>query len=254
MSVDLLLAPPAAEGFHGAWPVRTGDVDRRNRLRLDGVARYLQDMAWDNLHDAKLTESDPFWIVRRTVIDVLRPVVKPDHVELQRWCSGLSTHWANMRTRITSERGGLIETEGFWINIGESTGRPARISDKGAAYLAETATEHRLRWKALLSEPPPQASATDADFPLRGTDIDQFNHLNNAAYWHAVEEQLLDLPKLIARPHRAVIEYLAPVLPREHVTVRSRRVGDTLELWFLVDEEVRTIARVAALRSSRRYG
>ena len=33
-------------------PVRLGDVDERGRLRLDATARYLQDIATDDVNDA----------------------------------------------------------------------------------------------------------------------------------------------------------------------------------------------------------
>ena len=52
-------------------PVRLGDVDARARLRLDAVARYLQDIATDDATDAEL--DDAFgWVVRRTMIEVRR--------------------------------------------------------------------------------------------------------------------------------------------------------------------------------------
>ncbi|WP_432421533.1 ATP-binding cassette domain-containing protein, partial [Nocardia brasiliensis] len=47
---------------------------------------------------------------RRTVIDVIRPILWPEEVQLLRWCSAMSTRWANMRVRVTSGNGGLIET------------------------------------------------------------------------------------------------------------------------------------------------
>lgn len=257
MTIDEPLTPPpeGGRGFTASWPVRTGDVDSYNRLRLDGVARYLQDIAWENLHATSMARSDPMWIIRRTVVDVLRPVGWPDTVTLHRWCSGMSTRWANMRVRITSAQGGLIETEGFWINFSDRTNTPARISDEGLAYLAATTTEHRLRWRPWLTEPAPPQSDTDLSFPVRATDIDQYNHVNNAAYWQAVEQYLVDAPKLIAEPHRAVIEYNSPVLPREHISVRSRyEPGDhdhcaqpTLRLWFVVGDTVCTAVRIMPL-------
>ncbi|MEV0367259.1 acyl-[acyl-carrier-protein] thioesterase [Nocardia fusca] len=256
MSLDQPLAPLPQEGmgFVTAWPVRAGDVDPYNRLRLDGVARYLQDIAWEHLQQSVLEQSDPSWIIRRTVIDVVRPVLWPDHVHLRRWCSSMSTRWANMRVRITSDRGGLIETEGFWININESNNMPARISDAGLAYLAQTTTEQRLRWRPWLTDPAPPESDTDLPFPLRATDIDQYNHVNNTCYWQAVEQYLVDYPKLVSGPHRAVIEYVAPVLARQHISVRSRyEPGDrttgrpTLRLWFVVDGITTTIVRIAPL-------
>ncbi|NUP27431.1 MAG: hypothetical protein HOQ36_03675 [Nocardia sp.] len=241
-------------GFVTAWPVRAGDVDPYNRLRLDGVARYLQDIAWEHLQQSVLERSDPSWIIRRTVIDVVRPVLWPDRVQLRRWCSSMSTRWANMRVRITSDRGGLIETEGFWININESNNMPARISDAGLAYLAQTTTEQRLRWRPWLTDTAPPESETDLPFPLRATDIDQYNHVNNTCYWQAVEQYLVDYPKLVSGPHRAVIEYVAPVLARQHISVRSRyEPGDrttgrpTLRMWFVADGITTTIVRVAPL-------
>ncbi|MBD0321932.1 MAG: hypothetical protein ICV72_00910 [Aldersonia sp.] len=260
-SVDQPLAPlPDPDlGFTSSWPVRAGDIDPDNRLRLDGVARYLQDIAWENLHATLFEKTDPIWIVRRTVIDVIRPVVWPDVVYLRRWCSALSTRWTNMRVQILSEAGGLIETEGFWINISESTGMPTRISDDGLAYLQSMTDEHRLRWRPWLAESAPPESGSDLHFPLRATDIDQFNHVNNAAYWQAVEQYLVDYPSLIAEPYRAVIEYNAPTFAGEDVMVRGRfdpgtaetRDGapaqPTLKLWFVVGETVRTAVRISPL-------
>lgn len=242
---DLAAAPPAGEGFEAGWTVRTGDVDPDNRLRFDGIARYLQDIGSDNLAATPLGETDPFWIVRRTVIDVHRPVEFPDRVHLRRWCSSMSTRWSNMRVQMTSGKGASIETEGFWINISATTGMPTRISDEALELLARTTDEHRLRWKPWLTEPVPPESHTDVQFPLRATDIDSFNHVNNAAYWHAVEELLVDHRALVTVPHRAVIEYLSPVLAHEHVTVRRRYEGGALTLWFVVDGTVRSVAKVA---------
>ncbi|TSD95074.1 hypothetical protein FOS14_18970 [Skermania sp. ID1734] len=255
MSLDQPLpAPPAGGlGYETSWPVRAGDVDPDNRLRLDGVARYLQDIAWENLQATFFAHTDPYWIVRRTVIDVIRPVRFPDRVNLRRWCSGMSTRWTNMRVRVESESGGLIESEGFWINISESTGLPTRISDDGLTYLAQMTGEHRLRWRQWLNDPPPPESESDHQFHLRATDIDAFNHVNNSSYWHAVEDCLVDSPKLLTRPHRAVIEHHSPILAREQVMVRSRveptgPQGDpTLRLWFVVGGDVRAAARVSSL-------
>ncbi|MFR9753277.1 acyl-[acyl-carrier-protein] thioesterase [Nocardia sp. 004] len=255
MSLDEPLAPPPQEGigFASAWPVRAGDVDPYNRLRFDAVARYLQDIAWENAYKTFFHQTDPDWIVRRTVIDVIRPILWPDDIQLLRWCSAMSTRWTNMRVRITGGNGGLIETESFWINLSESTGMPARISDEGLAHLARTAGEHRLRWRPYLTDNTPPESDVDLPFPVRATDIDQYNHLNNAFYWQAVEQFLVEYPKLLARPHRAVIEYVAPVLAREHVSVRSRyepgdRTGQpVLRLWFVVGGTTTTLVRIMPL-------
>lgn len=245
--------PPSAEaGFSTSLTVRTGDVDPQCRLRSDSIARYLQDIATDNLEAAGHARSDPYWIVRRTVIDVVEPISWPATVHLQRWCSGLSTRWANMRVRLTAthqsnplnpgERpDGLVETEAFWINV-NARGVPARISASGFDTLAATADTHRLRWTAMTAARPPEGSGHDVPEDrhhiLRSTDFDPLQHLNNAAYLAAVEDELLLHPDLLRHRHRVVIEYFRPVLAGSTMTIRRRRQGNSLQMWMTVDDQV----------------
>ena len=59
-----------ARFFEATYRVRTGDVDQDMRVRLDAVARYLQDIANDNIEATELGDSDPFWIVRLSLIHI----------------------------------------------------------------------------------------------------------------------------------------------------------------------------------------
>jgi len=52
-------------------------------------------------------------IVRRTMIDLVRPIEFQDMMRLRRWCSGTSNRWCEMRVRIDGRKGGLIESEAF---------------------------------------------------------------------------------------------------------------------------------------------
>ncbi|MCF8612050.1 thioesterase [Gordonia sp. HY285] len=239
-----------ARFFAGEYRVRTGDVDQDMRVRLDGVARYLQDVANDNIAAVTFADTDPFWIIRRTVIDVIEPLTWPSDLRMERWCGALSTRWTNMRVRIVGETqtnrfnpeprpNGLVETEAFWINVNAS-GMPSRISDGALDLLVQMTDEHRLRWKSM--NPGTAPSVEDIDLPdrehvLRITDFDPFKHLNNAAYLEIVEDELVDHPDLIDGPHRAVIEYLRPIAPATPVTVRRSRDGERLLMWILVPDD-----------------
>ncbi|MEV0948114.1 acyl-ACP thioesterase domain-containing protein [Rhodococcus sp. NPDC049939] len=257
MALDRPLAVPPSRGrfFDASWPVRTGDIDAAKRLRLDGIARYLQDVGLDNLEAAQAADSHPLWIVRRTVIDIVRPAIWPERVHLRRWCSALSTRWTNMRVQIKGESGALIETEGFWIHISADTGMPTRIDDKFIESLGESADEHRLKWKRWLVENAPATDEQDVEeceFVLRRTDIDPFDHVNNAVYWQAVEELLADHEhpgggRLVDNPHRAVLEYLAPIVSTDKIILRFRRDDTSLTVWFLVDDALRALAHVGPL-------
>lgn len=253
-----LSAPrPGAPHFDATYRIRTGDVDSAFRLRLDGAARLLQDIANDNIEQSGFQDSDPFWILRRTVIDVYSPIEWPGSIELSRWCGATSSRWSNMRVRMTSPAqadafnthpgpDGLIETEGFWIKVNEK-GLPSRMSDGMAEMVAGMTDELRLRWVAMNTDTPPeQPSVADRRHRLRVTDFDPFEHLNNAAYWAMVEDELAEHPDLRDRPHRAVIEYLAPIPhTTRDLTIRRRRDGDRLLMWILQEGNPKPAATVS---------
>ncbi|KAA0024941.1 acyl-[acyl-carrier-protein] thioesterase [Antrihabitans cavernicola] len=224
--------------YRTSWPLRTHDMDEDYRLRLDGIARYAQETGAEHLEDAKQTQSHPHWIVQRTVIDVIEPIVWPNSITLRRWCSALSTRWLTMRVRLDGADGGRIETEGFWINMSKDAGGPARISDEFLAQMGTTTDEHRLRWRPWLKEP--RRAGDVAEFPLRRTDLDHFEHLTNTVYWHGMHDVLVRLaPELAASPHRAVVEYRKPIVFGEAVTIHADRRGTAVDIWFVVGDEVR---------------
>lgn len=246
-----------AQYFEAQYRVRTGDIDQDMRVRLDSVARYLQDIANDNIEATEFWRTDPFWIVRRTIIDVIRPFSWPATITAQRWCGAASTRWTNMRVRLTAEHqtnlfnpdprpDGLIETEAFWINVNDQ-GMPSRISDGMQNLVNSMTNEHRLRWKSMNPEKSPETgSEPDREFVLRAVDYDPFKHLNNAAYLSVVEEDILTHPELVDRPHRMVIEYLRPIEPGSTVTVRRLREEDRLTIWLLLGDE-QTVAATVSL-------
>ena len=238
--------PDESRAFHEQWPVRLGDTDGVEQLRLDAVARYLQDIGYDHLTVVDEGDLHPGWIVRRTVIDVLSPIEFGDQVHLRRWPAALSNRWCNMRIQIRSEQGGLIETEMFLIHVDIATGSPARMSDRFMAPMLAATTEHRLRWRAALRE------HTDIDaerwpFPLRVTDIDRYGHVNNAVHWEAVQEALARFPGAQSMPYRVILEHAGPVLAGDDVSLRAWHVDAALHVQLEVDGSARTLARIEPL-------
>ncbi|GAC56531.1 hypothetical protein GOHSU_08_00590 [Gordonia hirsuta DSM 44140 = NBRC 16056] len=236
--------------FSETYRVRTGDIDQDMRVRLDGLARYLQDVANDNIAPMEYAQTDPYWIVRRTVIDVLEPITWPSDFTAERWCGALSTRWTDMRVRLraTSQTNkfnpeprpdGLVETVAFWINVNEQ-GMPSRISDGMYEFLTSMTDEHRLRWRATNPETPPapeDLELPDREHVLRITDFDPFKHLNNAAYLEAIEDELVAHPDLLDVPHRMVIEYLRPITPGTPITLRRKRIDDCLYVWMMIPSD-----------------
>ncbi|MDT5105236.1 MAG: hypothetical protein QOI25_2749 [Mycobacterium sp.] len=167
MSLDKVLMPVLdghLDVFEREWPLRVADIDRYGRLRLDAAARHIQDVGQDHVHELGFDESHPLWVVRRTMIDLIRPIEFQDMLRLRRWCSATSTRWCETRVRIDGRKGGLIESEAFWININRDTLMPSRISDDFLQALQRTTDVHRLRWKAYLKPGDRQNAAQVREF------------------------------------------------------------------------------------------
>ena len=244
MSVTLLDAglprPAAARAHTGRRRVRLADVDEHGRLRLDAIARFLQDVAIEDVDETGWGMPDHLWFVRRIRVDVTRPFAGDREVEVVTWCSGVATVAAGRRWSLAGDAGGRCEVDSVWIHLGPD-GRPARIGDFGP--YAEAAAGRSVSARPVLGGPP--ADAELRAWQVRRTDIDRHGHVNNAVYWQAVEE-VLDDP---AAPLSAQLDYRAPLDLGDDVRLAvARDVDGVIELGFLVGADLRAAARIEPLR------
>jgi acyl-ACP thioesterase len=266
MTLDKALMPvpdghPAV--FDRSWPLRVADVDRTGRLRLDAVARHIQDVGQDHVHALSFYKTHPVGVVRRTVIDLIAPIAFQDVLRLRRWCSGTSTRWCEIRVRIDGAKGGLIESEAFWININPDTGTPSRFSDDFLDELQRTTDIHRLRWAPYLSAGAREDADQIREYPVRFADIDLFDHMNNAVYWSVVEDYLSARPELLGSPLRVTLEHESPIalgdkleiLAHTHPAGSTDKFGADLAdravitLTYVVGDQTKAIASMFALPS-----
>jgi acyl-ACP thioesterase len=252
---------PHPDVFDREWPLRVGDIDRTGRLRFDAACRHIQDVGSDHLRELGFEDSHPLWIVRRTMVDLIQPIEFQDMLRLRRWCSGTSNRWCEMRVRIDGRKGGLMESEAFWININRETQGPARISEDFLEGLQRTTDVDRLRWKAYLKAGAREDAVQVRDYPVRVSDIDLFVHMNNSVYWTVIEDYLHANPDLLAAPLRVTIEHDAPValgekleiLTHVHPAGSTDKFGPDLvdrsvtTLTYAVGDETKAIASIFAL-------
>jgi acyl-ACP thioesterase len=216
--------------FSAERPIRLSDADAAGRLRHDAIARYLQDIAADDVLDAGWTPDEHIWVVRRTVLDVLQPFASDTGVELTTWCGAVAGSAAARRTSVVGDRGGHVEAEMIWIHL-DANLQPQRLGERFLSIYGASAEGRRASTRLLL--PGPADDAATEPWPLRSTDIDQLGHVNNAAYWIAVEEHFA-----LTAPHRAVLEYRQPVDLGDPVELRQSDDA----LWFVVAGELRAAA------------
>lgn len=229
----LVARPSVGRVFAEERRVRLADVSPTGRLRLDAATRYLQDLSADDSADAALPDAES-WVVRRTVIEARRLPRYLEALELATWCSGIGSHYAERRISVVGDRGGAIEAATTWVHVDRETGRPKRVPDGFTDLYGEASGGRRIKAR-LRHGPLPDGDVDRAPWPLRVTDFDLLGHVNNAAYWEAVEETRADHPDLRA-PLRAELEHRGAIEPGAIVERCHRRDADgTLRVWLVAD-------------------
>lgn len=228
--------PERGRAFTGRRRIRLADMDEGGRLRLDAVARFLQDVAIEDVSETGWGTPEHLWFIRRIRIEVREPFLQDREVELVTWCSGLAAIAAGRRWSVSGDAGGRIEVDSVWIHL-DRDAQPARIDDFGV--YAAAADGRRASTKLELPDPP--GDAARRPWPLRAADVDLHGHVNNAVYWQAVEELLPALGVDPRLPFRAELDYRQPI-----------DLGEAVELaaWdghvaFLCGNGVRAVAAAA---------
>jgi acyl-ACP thioesterase len=225
--------PPDGRQVVRTRRVRLGDVTQSGRLRLDALARYLQDVASDDVDEAGIERP---WVLRRSLLRFGDLPSFRDDVELTTYCSGTGGRLAERRTTLRVDGKTAVDVAAIWVYVDED-GRPARLEDWFFDVYGSAARGRSVRGRLLHS--PPGADVETRPWPLRRSDVDVLAHVNNAIAWVAMEEVLdaeLDGRRLVG----AEVEYRAAIDVGDEVTLAVHRGADRLTSWLLVGGDVRT--------------
>jgi acyl-ACP thioesterase len=230
--VELVPLPGGARVLTTGRSVRLGDVSPGGRVRLDAVVRYLQDVSDDDTR-AVTAEfgglDEGGWVVRRTALRVDRFPKYREQLSLRTWCSGLGGRWAERRVSMAGDQG-RIEAAVLWVHVDPSSMRPMRLTDRFVAAYGPSTDGRTVSSRLVLDNPPPDV--TGDPWPLRFTDFDALGHVNNAAAWEAVEEQLAARRHLRA-PLEAIVEHRLPIERGDEVRqVVADAAGGGMALWL----------------------
>jgi len=237
--VELVPTPRTGRTFRSDRRIRLSDRDASGRLRLDAVARYLQDVAMDDVDETGWGAPDHLWVLRHVRIEVVTPAIGDDHVELTTWCSGTGAVAAGRRMSLSGDRGGRVEIESAWIHLGPDA-RPARIVD--FEMYADAAGDRAVSTRLEL--PVPRTDGVRTPWPLRATDVDLLGHVNNAAYWHAIEQRLLTSRLDPLLPMRARLDHRHEIDLRDDVELVEVLDPGLLGIGFSVEGVVNAVAWV----------
>lgn len=186
------------------------DCAPSGRMRLDALARWLQDVAYADVEAAGVVDH-AVWVVRRTRMRVERFPRFGEPFTVMTFCSGLGRMWAERRTAIIPQGAFSpdVQAVSLWVHLDPATRRPTPLTQAELEAYREAAGDRRVT--ARLRHSPPTEITSSRSWTFRATECDLAGHINNAAYWQPLEEKLLSGPD----PQRldAEIEFRAPAQP-----------------------------------------
>jgi acyl-ACP thioesterase len=192
-SDELAAIAPGGRAFRLARFPGFADCAPSGRVRLDALARWVQDVAYEDVADAGLAKAAA-WVVRRTRIRIKRFPRLGERFELTTFCSGLGRLSAERRTDVApaGEHQPVVQAVTLWVHLDPQNWRPTPISERELAVYAPAAGGRRV--SARLRHPAPPVGDRGTAWTFRLTECDIADHVNNAAYWSPLEEELLAGP------------------------------------------------------------
>lgn len=226
--IELVDEPGSGRVFEQRLMPGLADAGGDGRVRLDAIARWLQDIAYADLLDAGADETG-IWIIRRARMRVERFPRFGEPVTLRTFCSAIGRFSAERRTSVRGSSG-AVESVALWIWIDAESGRPKRFPAEFLANYSESARGREASVRLSHGDPPDGAERREWRF--RATDEDIAGHVNNSHLWAPLEEELADsTPEDLD----VEIEFRTPTMPGPATVLRApgglwiaNEAGDTV--------------------------
>jgi acyl-ACP thioesterase len=235
---DQLLAPPAGgRVFRHPVAAGLGDAAPSGRLRLDAIARWLQDAALADVVDSGL-DGGGVWVLRRLRLCVARFPRFGDDLEVATFCSGTGALVAERRSTVRAAGEPVVEAVALWVHLDPDGLHPRPLPEGFEAVYGAAAADRRVRARLRHPAAPPDgATPSERPWRFRAADLDLAGHVNNAVYWQVLEEELVPAEPADAD---AEIEYRAAGGPGEAVVAAAAGMR-----WITAAGELLATVRVA---------
>ena len=222
-----------ARRYEATRTVRLGDAGLEGTLRLDALARFLQDVAADDAADVGLRSAS--WVVRRTSLHLAGRPRFGERISLTTFCGGLGSRWAE-RCTVVEGPTSRIEAASVWVYLDETSGRPSLLPPLFLEAYGESAAGRTVSSRLTLPSPPvDDAAVVRRRWPLRPTDFDVLGHVNNAVSWAILEDEPL-------LEGTAELEYRLPIEPSASASLELAAAATGR--WLVSDAGVHVAARL----------
>ena len=234
---EMLPMPAQGRVFAIARRAGLGDCAPSGRARLDAIARWLQDVAYGDVEDAGLSDA-AVWVLRRTTVDVRRWPRFGERLTVRTFCSGIGRMWAERRTTLApvadvagdhDPAPGIVESVALWVHLDRATRMPSVLTEDEIATYGGTGGSRRVR--SRLRHPRPDGAVASVPWAFRAADADIADHINNAAYWTVIEEELVGATEIA--PLTAEIEFRNPAQPGPVTVMRDGPLVPSGRRWIV---------------------
>lgn len=219
--------------------VRVGDCDSKGRLRVDAIARYLQDIGYDDTNDLGLGDGGR-WVARSIEIENLAKdsklwPIRNEIVSLETFCGGIGKVIAQRNVDIFLSDKKSIQTKTLWVSLDENY-KPTVVP----SWLKQTYPEaFNVSSKRLLATQVTEKelqSIISFQFNLRQSDIDINLHANNSFAF----DVLFEASQLCGYENfsRTYIEYHAAIDLDDEVTVLVSKDETGFAAWIKASNDV----------------
>lgn len=220
----MVAAPVAGRVFLIHRRPQLADCAPSGRIRLDALARWMQDIAFADVEDVGL-ERVAIWVLRRSRIRVTRFPVFGEHCEVRTFCSGIGRMWAERRTTVTlsgdDDATPMVDGVALWVHLDPERRLPSAVTEAELEVYGAAAGGRKV--PARLRHPRPEQIESASDWHFRHTEADIADHVNNAAYWEPLEDELLRSAQELTQID-AELEFRVPAQPgTKRILVRGAR-------------------------------
>jgi acyl-CoA thioester hydrolase len=179
-----------------SFAVRHYECDAYGHLNNANYIHYMEEAAFQasaavGYSKARYESLGALWLARETHIEYLLPVRYGDTVEVKTWVEDFRRVRSRRRYefRHPGEDTLLAQAETDWVYLDSVSQRPTVVPPEMiVAFAPEGLPETTVARPKFPAAPPPPPEPYTSQRKVEWRDIDSAQHVNNAAYFHYLEE------------------------------------------------------------------
>lgn len=212
------------------YVVTSYEADARGKASLTTLCKFMQETAYHHAHHLgfgyeHLQEVNTFWVLSRLSIEVDRYPAWDDRITLRTWASGIEGILALRDFRFFDDKGNVFgNATTSWLILDAVRRRPQRQDElKKSSHLwpEDRALDRNAGKVPKLSDGEPGPF-----FPVRYSDLDLYDHVNNAKY---VQWIMDSYPVQMQREMKVAsfeINFLAETKIEDEAAVFTEKTGE----------------------------